>query len=222
MIMSSSSTKKRPRSDEYAMEIKSRNDKAVETMLDRLDAIESCSDPSQVRELATQASTTLLDLKSIQRTVLTKLKEANSALQEKRAEMETQSMILQSLDYEKTYLENQIGAQVSTPHLERMCREESQTRDDDTMSKEEIMNAFLCGNKTVSFDDPSNYQISAYQTASRNQLERLSGTRCHSSSKGLDGETKVTGTESTVSLGTSKEITPNGTRQFATPKVLSE
>lgn len=155
--MSSTSAKKRPRSEEDAMELKTQNDKAVESMLDRLDVIESCSDPSQVTGLVAQASSTLLELKSLQRDMFTKLKEANSALQEKRAELEKQNVLLESLEYEKSFLQGQIGAEVSTPHLERMCREETQTGDNDT-SREEVMNAFLCGSKTTSYDDPSNYQ----------------------------------------------------------------
>jgi len=154
--MSSTSGIKRPRSDEDALELKAQNDKAVETMLDRLDAMESCSDPTLISGLATQASSSLLEIKSLQRDVLTKLKEANNALQEKRAQIEKQQMLLDSLEYEKCYLEGQIGAEASTPHLERMCREETQA-EGDTMTKEEIMNAFLCGSETASYDDPTKY-----------------------------------------------------------------
>ena len=154
-IMPSTSGKKRPRAEEDALEIKAQNDKAVESMLERLDAIESCSNAAQLGGLVTDASCNLLEMKSLQRDMLTKLKEANSALQEKRAELKKQQVLLDSLEYEQSYLQGQTEAQLSTPHLERMCREEMQNEE---MNKEESMNTFLCGSKTTSFEDPANYQ----------------------------------------------------------------
>lgn len=140
------------------MEFIAKNVKTVETMLDQVDTMESCSDPAKMQSLVTQTSTSLLKLKSIQRVVLDSLKDANSALQEKRAELEKQSMTLQSLEYEKAFLQREIEAEVSTPQLERMCREETQTSSDDNVSKTEVMNTFLCGSKDVSYEDPSKYQ----------------------------------------------------------------
>jgi hypothetical protein len=137
------------------MELKALNDKAVADFLDQLDAIET-SDVSESHGLVTQASSTLLQIKSIQRDLYQKLKETKNALEEKRRELEKQSMLLQSLEYEESYLEGQIQADVSTPQLERMCRDEC--KNDADMTKEEIMNEFLCGSKTIAYDDPSVYQ----------------------------------------------------------------
>jgi hypothetical protein len=137
------------------MELKALNDKAVAEFLDHLDAIES-SDRSDAHGLVSQASSTLLEIKCIQRDLFQKLKHAKNALEEKRKEMEKQAMLLQSLEYEKKYLEAQVQADVSTPQLERMCRDEIKNTAD--LTKEEIMNEFLCGSKDTAYDDPACYQ----------------------------------------------------------------
>ena len=137
------------------MELKALNDKAVADFLDQIDAIES-SDVSESQGLVTQASSTLLQIKSIQRDLFQKLKETKNALEEKRHEQEKQLKLLQSLEYEESYLKGQIQADLSTPQLERMCRDECKS--DANMTKEEIMNEFLCGSKTIAYDDPSVYQ----------------------------------------------------------------
>ena len=135
--------------------MKTRNDKAIATFLDQLDAIES-SDRSEARGLTSKASSTLLEIKSIQRELFQKLQETNLAIEAKRQEFEKQSMLLSSLKYETAYLEGQLKKDTPTPHLERMCRDETENAAD--MTTRELMNSFLCGDAAVSYEDPSQYK----------------------------------------------------------------
>jgi hypothetical protein len=144
--MSFLSGKKRPRSDDVISDLLTQNETAIESMRH---AIDKCS--------IEEACSSLLDLKSIQSSALAKLREANTGLEETRSQLNKQSILFRSLEYEEAHLQQQLSRQVPTPHLERMCREETQ-HSTTNENVEENMNEFLCGNKASSFQDPSNYQ----------------------------------------------------------------
>ncbi len=114
-IMSFLSGKKRPRSDDVIFDLLTQNETAIESMRH---AIKKCS--------IEEACSSLLDLKSIQFSALAKLREANTGLEETRSQLNKQSNLFKSLEYEEAHLQQQLSRQVPTPHLERMCREETQ------------------------------------------------------------------------------------------------
>lgn len=130
-------------------------DEVIGGLLECLDNMKDPDDPIESME----ASSILLKLKVMQRSVFEELQKTSKQVQEKKLAEERIQSAVTNLSYEQSHLEHHInsGKRFKLPNLEKMCRDE-QYGEEDTMvpskTRHEIINSFL----KADIDEPEQHK----------------------------------------------------------------